>query len=141
MLPVQRFFHFVSLIAAFGAIRLDAQPASTAALGGHHYINQGLVGVGRIPASAKDKFGETIGSFSALSYDARSWRRNADGSYAGTFYMQPDRGYNNPGTTNWRARFFTLAIAFKPSAGATAMGMVLRGGGFAWVSRSRIRRL
>lgn len=104
---------------------LPAQSASTAVLNGQVYVNQGLVGVGRIPSAARDKFGETIGSFSALTFDAKSWKRNADGSYAGTFYMQPDRGYNNPGTTNWRARFFTLGITFKLSLlGAPAQNQV-----------------
>jgi hypothetical protein len=104
---------------------LQAQPASTAVLSGQIFVNQGLVGVGRIPAAARDKFGETMGSFSALTHDAKSWKRNADGSYSGTFYMQPDRGYNNPGTTNWRARFFTLAITFNPSLlGGTAQNQV-----------------
>ncbi len=102
-----------------------AQSPNSINIGGNTFINQGLVGVGRIPASAKDKFGETIGSFSALTYDAKSWKRNADGTYSGTFYMQPDRGYNNPNTTNWRARFFTLAINFAPSmAGGTAQNQV-----------------
>ncbi len=105
--------------------QLRAQSASTAVLNGQVFVNQGLVGVGRIPSAARDKFGETIGSFSALTHDAKSWRRNADGSYSGTFYMQPDRGYNNPGTTNWRARFFTLAITFSPSLlGATTQNQV-----------------
>ena len=39
--------------------------------------------------------------------------------------MQPDRGYNNPGTTNWRGRFFTLAINFSPApAGAATQNQV-----------------
>src|SRR5262249_40143197 len=39
--------------------------------------------------------------------------------------MQPDRGYNNPGTTNWRARLFTLAIAFSPApSGAVQQNQV-----------------
>ena len=104
----------ISLIAGFTT--LQAQPNSTAVLGGSSFVNQGLVGVGRIPAAARDKYGETLGSFSAVTHDPKSWKRNADGSYSGTLYMQPDRGYNNPGTTNWRARFFTLAITFNPSA-------------------------
>lgn len=104
---------------------LLAQPSSTAVVNGQAFINQGLVGVGRIPAAARDKFGETLGSFSALTHDPKSWKRNADGTYAGTFYMQPDRGYNNPGTTNWRARFFTLALTFAPTlAGSAAQNQV-----------------
>jgi hypothetical protein len=109
-----RFFAAASVLLVAVA-SLSAQTASTAVLNGQVFVNQGLVGVGRIPAAARDKFGETLGSFSALTHDAKSWKRNADGSYSGTFYMQPDRGYNNPGTTNWRARFFTLAINFTPT--------------------------
>lgn len=96
---------------------VSAQPSPvTVGINGQYFINNGLVGVGRIPAATKDKFGETLGSFSALTHDASSWKRAANGSYSGTFYMQPDRGYNNPGTTNWRARFFTLAITFNPTS-------------------------
>ncbi len=121
MSPFHRFFgSVIGLCLAFNASPVQGQPASTASLGGHAYVNHGLVGVGRLPANSRDKFGETIGSFSALTHDAKSWRRNADGSYAGTFYMQPDRGYNNPGTTNWRARFFTLAISFSPEPAGTS---------------------
>lgn len=102
-----------------------AQSSVTVGLNGQYYVNQGLVGVGRIPASARDKFGETVGSFSALTYDAKSWKRNSDGTYSGIFYMQPDRGYNNPGTTNWRARFFTLAITLAPApAGGVGQNQV-----------------
>lgn len=104
---------------------LIAQSAVTVGLNGQFFINQGLVGVGRIPAATRDKFGETLGSFSGLTHDAKSWKRNADGSYSGTFYMQPDRGYNNPGTTNWRARFFNLEISFAPAmSGAAAQNQV-----------------
>lgn len=119
-LPLLRLASFLLLIAPLGA-----QSPVTAGLNGQYYVNHGLVGVGRIPAATRDKFGETLGSFSALAVDAKTWRRHADGTYAGTFYMQPDRGYNNPGTTNWRARFFTLAIAFAPApAGAAAQNQV-----------------
>lgn len=96
---------------------VSAQPSPvTVGINGQYFINNGLVGVGRIPAATKDKFGETLGSFSALTHDASSWKRAANGAYSGTFFMQPDRGYNNPGTTNWRARFFTLAITFNPTS-------------------------
>lgn len=121
-IPATRFFLAFAVAASVPAF---GQSPATTVLNGQIFVNQGLVGVGRIPAAARDKFGETIGSFSALAYDAKSWRRNADGSYAGTFYMQPDRGYNNPGTTNWRARFFTLAITFSPSLlGSSAQNQV-----------------
>jgi hypothetical protein len=119
MHPTTQILRLLTLAAATAtALTLPvlAQPAPvTVGVNGQYFINNGLVGVGRIPAATKDKFGETLGSFSALTHDASSWKRAANGSYSGTFYMQPDRGYNNPGTTNWRGRFFTLAITFSPS--------------------------
>jgi hypothetical protein len=115
---------FTLVLGAVGFAPLAAQVASTAALGGHHFVNHGLVGVGRLPSSARDKFGETIGSFSALTFDRATWQRRANGTYAGTFYMQPDRGYNNPNTTNWRARMFKLAITLAPAASGVAQNQV-----------------
>jgi hypothetical protein len=82
-------------------------------IGGRSYINQGLVGAGRIPADLRDRFGETFGSGSGLAVDSGSWQRTADG-YRGIFYMLPDRGYNVSGTFDYRARLNKLAIAFKP---------------------------
>lgn len=124
MRSLRSFLHCIAIPAGLTAVvslPLSAQPtATTVGINGQYFIHQGLVGVGRIPAAARDKFGETVGSFSALTHDAKSWRREANGSYSGTFYMQPDRGYNNPGTTNWRARFFTLAITFNPAAAGAA---------------------
>ena len=116
-----RFLVFTAGALTGLAPQISAQPSPVSVgLNGHYFINQGLVGIGRIPASTRDKFGETLGSFSALTHDANSWKRAANGSYSGTFYMQPDRVYNNPGTTNWRARFFTLAITFNPSQAGSA---------------------
>ncbi len=119
MYSYQKFIYLLALAAAattalLPRIYAQSSPVSVS-VNGHYFINHGLVGVGRIPADTRDKLGETLGSFSALTHDASSWKRAANGSYSGTFYMQPDRGYNNPGTTNWRARFFTLAITFNPS--------------------------
>ncbi len=115
-------FYSIRVLAALACLAstASAQSATTVGLNGQLFVNQGLVGVGRIPSATRDKLGETLGSFSALTHDAKSWSRNADGTYSGTFYMQPDRGYNNPGTTNWRARFFTLAITFAPTLNGAA---------------------
>lgn len=117
---------FALTLAGLAAAPLTAQtPAAVVTLAGNTFVNQGLVGVGRIPASTKDKLGETLGSFSAMTFDAKSWQRKPDGSYTGTLTMQPDRGYNNPNTTNWRARFFTLSVNFTPApAGAAQQNQV-----------------
>ncbi len=79
-------------------------------------VDHGLVGFGRIPADTRDSFGETFGSGSALAVDPRSWTKNADGSYAGTAWILPDRGYNVAGTTDYRERLNTVSLTLKPVA-------------------------
>lgn len=100
---------------------LAAQPASTATLNGRTFINQGLVGVGRMPAAQKDKFGETFGSFSAFHIDPKTWTRAADGTYSGTLYAQPDRGYNVDATSNYTPRFNKIALTFIPAAAGASV--------------------
>jgi hypothetical protein len=85
----------------------------TVIIGDLTFVNQALVGVGRLPADLRDKFGETFGSGSAIAVDPKSWVRTPTG-YQGTFYMLPDRGFNVTGTTDYRARINKLFITFKP---------------------------
>lgn len=98
--------------------------AQSVDLNGVTYTNKGLVGTARLPANLHDFNGETLGSFSGLSIDLKSWRRNADGSYAATMFTLPDRGPNNIGgftTTNYAARLNQFTLAFSPYTGATAI--------------------
>lgn len=90
-------------------------------------MNHGLVGVGRISASAFDSFGETFGSVSGLQIT--NWRRGANGSYTGTFNILPDRGYNNNNNSggffsDYAARIQTVDFAFAPYAGTADIGGV-----------------
>src|SRR5262245_59593411 len=85
----------------------------TVIIGNLTFVNQALVGVGRLPADLRDKFGETFGSGSAIAVDPKSWVRTPAG-YQGTFYMLPDRGFNVTGTSDYRARINKLSITFKP---------------------------
>jgi hypothetical protein len=92
---------------------------STVTVGGVAFVYKGLVGVGRIPANLRDKFGETFGSGSGMSIDTQSWTRDADG-YKGSLWLLPDRGYNAAGTTDYRPRLNTVGIHLTPVApGAT----------------------
>ncbi len=112
-----------ALLLCTGA--LVAQPVTTVTVNNQTFVNQGLVGVGRMPADLKDKFGETFGSFSAFTFQPGSWQRNANGSYSGTLFAQPDRGYNVAGTTNYVPRFNKITVAFTPApAGSTAQNQV-----------------
>ena len=95
--------------------------SQTATIGGTTFTNQGLLGVGRFDAQAKDKFGDTIGSFSGITIDAKSWRRVGD-SYSGTLFVLPDRGYNGGvvTTSNYAARLHQFDLNFTPYAGSAA---------------------
>src|SRR6516162_181133 len=90
-----------------------ARGGETVVIGDLTFVNQALVGVGRLPADLRDKFGETFGSGSAIAVDPKSWVRTPAG-YQGTFYMLPDRGFNVTGTSDYRARINKLSITFKP---------------------------
>ena len=102
-----------------------AVAANTVTVGGLTYVNKGLVGVGRLAADLRDKFGETFGSGSGLAVDPRSWSRAGSG-YRGTLYMLPDRGYNIGGTEDYRARLYKLTFVFKPPADPSALPVKAR---------------
>jgi hypothetical protein len=99
--------------------------ADSITVGGLTFVNKGLVGVGRLPADLRDKFGETFGSGSGLAADPKSWMRTPTG-YQGTFFALPDRGYNVAGTTDYRARLNKLSVTFKPLVDPTAVPVAER---------------
>jgi len=105
---------------ATSAMSLPTIAADTAVtIGNSSFVNKGLVGVGRIPASQRDKFGETFGSGSGMAVDTAGWTRDANG-YKGSLWLLPDRGYNVAGTTDYRPRLNTIAIEFAPTAPGAA---------------------
>jgi hypothetical protein len=110
-----------SLAAALivGAALPQVMNRATAQSAPSGFVNKGLVGVGRLPADLKDKFGETFGSGSGMAADLKSWNRTADG-YSGIFYVLPDRGYNVEGTTDYRARLNKVSVKFKPTEAGSA---------------------
>lgn len=109
---------FVLAAGLFASADAAAQVNSVTTSGGT-LVNQGLVGVGRLSASLRDKYGETFGSMSALTFDAKSWRRSGN-SYTGTLFTLPDRGYNVVGTTDYRPRYNTVGMSFTPYSGSAA---------------------
>jgi len=86
------------------------------------YLNKGLVGVGNFPASAIDGLGDTLGSFSSFKVDPATWRRHADGSYSGTLYSLPDRGYNRTSLIDYAARVQRFDLVFRPDYTTRAVG-------------------
>jgi hypothetical protein len=104
----------VALLAATA----QAQPL-TVTFGGKNFTNQGLVGVGRLPANLKDKFGETFGSFSAFMFNQQTWTLTGT-TFTGTLYAQPDRGFNVAGTTDYVSRLNVLSVSFTPAPAGSA---------------------
>lgn len=99
---------------------LDAtQGARGVSLHGQAFVNQGLVGAGRLPAGTVDFLGDTLGSFSSLQVAPGSWKRVGD-HYEGVLWTLPDRGRNDP-TANlffdYPARLERFRIRFSPGDG------------------------
>ncbi len=111
----QKLLLLPAALVAFSSVPLVAQTGTTVQVGGQAFVNHGLVGVGRMPANQRDKFGETFGSFSAFNFQPGTWRRLQNGSYTGTLYAQPDRGYNVTGTSNYISRFNKISVTFTPA--------------------------
>lgn len=61
---------------------------------GRQYTYQKLAGYGFVPSDARDKFGDTIGGIgSSAAIERKSWKKNKQGSYTGTLWALPDRGW------------------------------------------------
>lgn len=108
-----------SIVATTPNLQTSDGPVSTT-LNGTTITNQGLQGVGRLPATTRDFLGDTLGSFSALAVDLASWRRAGD-TYTGTLYTLPDRGYNNPDGglfSDYAGRLSRFTLTFTPEPGA-----------------------
>ncbi|WP_219993643.1 esterase-like activity of phytase family protein [Asticcacaulis tiandongensis] len=96
--------------------RTEIEGAVSATLNGQTFVNHGLVGAGRLPASTRDFLGDTLGSFSSMAL--RNWERQPDGSYSGEIYTLPDRGPNNvgsvAGTVDYVSRVHSLRLTMNP---------------------------
>lgn len=96
-------------------------------VGTTQFVNLGLQGVGRLPATAIDPAtGESLGSVSDMQITG--FAKNADGSYTGSLQTLPDRGYN-AGTvfSNYAARINAFNFTFTPytaSAPTTAQNQI-----------------
>lgn len=109
-----------TLLLGTGESVRHATAASTVTVEGLTLVNKGLVGVGRIPANQRDKFGETFGSSSGMTVDPGSWMRDGNG-YHGTIFLLPDRGYNVTGTIDYRPRLNKVSIVFNPIGDARSL--------------------
>jgi hypothetical protein len=122
---LSRCFGLAILLSAALLASQRAIAADGVTVGGLTFVSKGLVGVGRLPADLRDKFGETFGSGSGLAADPKAWSRAADG-YHGTLYMLPDRGYNISGTLDYHSRLNKLTFVLRPPVDPGAMPVEAR---------------
>jgi uncharacterized protein YhjY with autotransporter beta-barrel domain len=97
--------------------------ASSVTLKGQTFVNHGLQGVARLPASTVDFNGDTFGAFSGLDVKPGSWRKTPTG-YTGVLYSLPDRGPNGVGSvtfSDYAARVSSFSMLFNPYTSATAL--------------------
>lgn len=92
---------------------------TTVSFDGRTFVNHGLVGFGRINASAVDSYGETLGGLgSAIALESI---QNQGSSYTGKIRLNPDRGHNTQTTTDYRARSQTFTFTFDPTKGSATV--------------------
>jgi hypothetical protein len=107
--------------ASFTTPHLDRSAgARTVHLGGRAFVDQGLVGAGRLPAGTVDFLGDTLGSFSSLGFAPGSWKKVGD-HYEAVLWTLPDRGRNDPAARlfyDYPARLERFRLRFRPYAGA-----------------------
>lgn len=93
-----------------------AAGATSTTFNGQVFVNHGLQGVARLPASTLDFNGDTFGAFSGLDVLPGSWRKTVTG-YSGTMFGLPDRGPNGVGSvtfSDYPARVNSFAMKFTP---------------------------
>jgi len=94
---------------------------------GRTYVDQGLVASGSLSAGTIDFLGDTLGSFSSLSIEPGTWRRDGD-AYTGILWTLPDRGRNDPEHQvffDYRARLHRFRLRMVLGKGTSIAGTVM----------------
>jgi hypothetical protein len=107
--------YLTASVATILLVTCGVASAQSVNFNGHTFVNKGLVGVARVPSNALDQFGDTLGGIgSGMAMDLDSWHKNRDGSYGGTLYMLPDKGWNTQGTVDYRGRLHRFEVTLNP---------------------------
>ncbi|OCB87488.1 hypothetical protein A7U60_g5393 [Sanghuangporus baumii] len=81
-------------------------------------LNGGLVAFGSIPSNFTESTGDTLGGIgSAIALKMHTFRKRSDGTFSGTFVVQPDRGFNIDGTINYQGRQHEIDFTLRPYYG------------------------
>ncbi|ODQ49356.1 hypothetical protein PICMEDRAFT_14824 [Pichia membranifaciens NRRL Y-2026] len=108
---------FLALLAkAMGLVSVDIE--------GSTYESFGLVGFGRIPSNAVDKYQETIAPGSSVQIERSSLKVDSKGVYHFTAWGLPDRGMNVDGTVNTFSRIHKFNVDFTPKNSSSSDNIV-----------------
>ncbi|KAF3916516.1 hypothetical protein ABW20_dc0101467 [Dactylellina cionopaga] len=77
------------------------------------YTYRALTGYGFVPSNGRDKYDDTVSIGSSIKISGWTYDKAA-GSYTGTLWGLPDRGWNIEGTTNFQPRIHKYALKFTP---------------------------
>jgi hypothetical protein len=72
--------------------RAYASSVNSTTCNGNEYVYEELAGYGLIASDALDQFGDTLGGLGSAIH-LESWERLDNGSYIGTLWSLPDRGW------------------------------------------------
>jgi hypothetical protein len=111
----------IQVLATPLVTRADAAPVNVTTCGGKKYVYEELAGYGKLPASFRDKYGDTLGGIgSAIALDQKSTKyKKSKGAYEGIIYGLPDRGWNTQGTQNTQSRIHKFSFTFEVVQDAT----------------------
>ncbi|KAF7341254.1 Phytase-like domain-containing protein [Mycena venus] len=115
ILQVSTAFRLPTVPAKATPVRAASSAAVSVSLGGVTYVNQGLVGFGRIASNFTESTGDTLGGIgSAIAIKPGTWQALSNGSFTGTLVVQPDRGFNVISTIDYQARRHELDFVLTP---------------------------
>ena len=99
---------------------INVAGATQVSAGGQNFVNSGLVGMGRVAAGTRDFNNDSVGAFSGMDINLKTWRKTASG-YTGTLFGLPDRGPNGIGSvtfSDYAGRLNIYSMTFNPYTGA-----------------------
>lgn len=98
---------------------INVAGATQVTLNGQTFVNTGIVGMGRVAAGTRDFNNDSIGAFSGMDINLKTWRKTAAG-YTGTLFGLPDRGPNGIGSvsfSDYAGRLNIYSMTFNPYTG------------------------
>ncbi|KAN0061832.1 hypothetical protein ACQY0O_005825 [Thecaphora frezii] len=109
----------VSKLLAFPLMALAASGAiCKRAVDPSNFQSRGLVAIGQFPADLRDSTGQTLGGLGSAASLVPDRFARKENKYAGSVYLQPDRGYNVEETIDYTAHHHRFDFEFEEYTGS-----------------------